>query len=69
METTTLHITGMACGGCASSVAQALLALPGVAVAEVSHAQAAATVRYDPVQVNLEQLRAAVARAGYAVRD
>lgn len=67
METITLHITGMACGGCASAVTQALLALPGVESAEVSHATACAVVRFDPAQVHPEQLEAAIARAGYQV--
>lgn len=67
MEIVTLHITGMACGGCANTVRQALLALEGVTGAEVSHAEATAEVSFDPSMVQLSQLRLAIERAGYKV--
>ncbi len=67
MEAVTLHIKGMVCGGCASSVTQALMGLPGVAEAEVSHIEAKAEIRFDPALVQLEQLKSAVERAGYQV--
>jgi copper chaperone CopZ len=69
MATVTLRITGMACGGCANAVAQALRALPGVEEAVVSHAAATAEIRFDPAQVQLAQLKSAVERAGYQVAD
>lgn len=65
METLTIKISGMACGGCANTVRQALLAVDGVAAAEVSHAEARAMVSYDPARATPEQLRAAVQAAGY----
>lgn len=65
METLVLKIGGMACGGCANSVRQALLAVDGVSGAEVSYADAQAKVSYDPARATLEQLRAAVQAAGY----
>lgn len=65
METLLLKIDGMACGGCASSVANALLAVDGVGEAEVSHAEATAKIHYDPDRTTPEQLRAAVEAAGY----
>lgn len=67
MNTTTLLISGMTCGGCASAVTKVLLALPGVVKAEVSHIAANAEVSYDPGQVTPEQLKAAIASAGYGV--
>lgn len=69
MENVTLNITGMACAGCAGTVAQALQALPGVVEVEVSHADAKAEVRFDPARLGVEQLRAAVEQAGYKVVD
>ena len=65
METLTIKISGMACGGCANTVRQALLAVDGVAAAEVSHTEARAMVSYDPARATPEQLRASVQAAGY----
>lgn len=45
--TTRLKISGMHCGGCASAVRAALLAVPGVVSAEVSLADGLAQVEYD----------------------
>ena len=67
MDMVTLKISGMACGGCANSVQQALLALDGVLAAAVSHADAAAQIDYDPARVSREQLAAAITAAGYLV--
>ncbi|MCX7627875.1 MAG: cation transporter [Methylophilaceae bacterium] len=67
METTTLYVSGMACGGCAHAVRQALLALDGVVEAKVSHVEATAEVRYDPSRVGIPQLKAAIEQAGYSV--
>ncbi|MFA7280212.1 MAG: cation transporter, partial [Sterolibacterium sp.] len=36
METTTLKVTGMSCGGCVKTVTKVLQELPGVNQAEVS---------------------------------
>lgn len=67
METITLHIFGMVCGGCASTVEKALLALDGVASAEVSHTESQAEVVYDVAKVQPAAMRAAVEAAGYKV--
>lgn len=67
MESVTLNISGMACGGCSSTVQKALLALDGVISAEVSHVEARAEIHYDPARVQLSQMQAAVEQAGYRV--
>ena len=67
MEFVTLNIRGMVCGGCANTVSQALLSLPGVSAAEVSHTEATAEIRFDPALVRLDDLKYAVERAGYQV--
>jgi copper chaperone len=67
METVTLHISGMACGGCANTVRQALLAVDGVSAADVSHAEAKADITYDAARVTVAQLQQAVEAAGYTV--
>lgn len=69
MQQLTLGVNGMACGGCSGTVKQALLALDGVAEAEVSHVEARAVVSYDPALVTPEQISAAIAAAGYQVAN
>lgn len=65
METVTLKISGMVCGGCAASVKAALEAVQGVLSAEVSLENAQAVVAFDPELVAGATLHAAVAAAGY----
>ncbi len=64
---TTLTVNGMHCGACVSRVEKALEALDGVADAVADIAARKATVRYDPVVVDLEGLKAAVTSAGYEI--
>ncbi|MGY1833113.1 heavy metal translocating P-type ATPase [Geodermatophilus sp. SYSU D01180] len=61
----TLDIGGMTCASCVGRVEKALNRVDGVAAAEVNLATEVATVRFDPAQVGLEELTAAVGRAGY----
>ena len=65
LNTTNLNIKGMMCDACAGHVTRALLGLPGVEKADVSLADSAATVTYDPARVSLEQMAEAVADEGY----
>jgi copper chaperone len=67
MQTVTLGISGMTCGGCVRSVANVLKALDGVAKAEVSLEKNNAVVDYDPAKVAVEQLRRSVVEAGFEV--
>ena len=64
----TLPVEGMTCASCVGRVEKALSALPGVREASVNLATEVATVRADPA-VNLDTLRHAVAKAGYAVGE
>ena len=64
----TLPVEGMTCASCVTRVEKALAAVPGVAEATVNLATEVATVRAD-VNVPVESLRAAVERAGYAVKE
>jgi copper chaperone len=68
METATLNIKGMTCGGCVRSVSNVLNALDGVAKADVSLDKHQAVVDYDAAKLGVEQLRRAVEDAGYEVR-
>ncbi|MFD4973390.1 heavy metal translocating P-type ATPase [Streptomyces sp. NPDC058424] len=61
----TLDIGGMTCASCVSRVEKALRRVDGVAAAEVNLATEVATVHFDPAQVGLAELTAAVTRVGY----
>jgi copper chaperone len=65
METTTIKVDGMSCGGCVKSVTGVLTALDGVAKAEVSLEQAQAVVEFDAAKVTRDQLKAVVEDAGF----
>jgi P-type Cu+ transporter len=60
-----LAIQGMTCASCVRRVEKALGKVPGVSVANVNLATEHAAVTFDPVEASLEQLTAAVAKAGY----
>src|SRR5215218_2280793 len=64
-----LPIEGMTCASCVRRVEKALTKVPGVGAANVNLATEKATVSYDPALVDLGQLRGAVEKAGYAVRE
>jgi copper chaperone len=67
MQTVTLGISGMTCGGCVRSVTNVLKAQDGVAKAEVSLEKNNAVVEYDPGKVQVEQLKRSVQEAGFEV--
>jgi P-type Cu+ transporter len=60
-----LDISGMTCAACVNRVEQALSRVDGVHGATVNLATETATVSFDPGKVRLDDLGAAVARAGY----
>ena len=65
METTTIKVDGMSCGGCVKSVTGVLSALDGVAKAEVSLEQKQAVVEFDAGKVSRDQLKAVIEDAGF----
>jgi len=65
METTTIKVNGMSCGGCVKSVTGVLTALDGVAKAEVSLEQKQAVVEFDAAKLTREQLKAVIEDAGF----
>jgi len=65
IETVTLQVSGMSCGGCAGSVQRALAQHPGVRSAAVNLAHKNATVDFDPAATTLDALAQAVRSAGY----
>jgi copper chaperone len=65
METTTIKVDGMSCGGCVKSVTGVLTALDGVAKADVSLEQKQAVVQFDAGKVTRDQLKAVIEDAGF----
>jgi len=65
METTTIKVSGMSCGGCVKSVTGVLTALDGVVKAEVSLEQKQAVVDFDAAKVTRDQLKAVIEDAGF----
>jgi copper chaperone len=67
VQTELFKVTGMTCGGCISSVTQALKAVSGVSEVDVSLAAGEATVKFDERLTSPEKLKSAVKGAGYGV--
>ncbi len=67
MQTATLKVTGMTCGGCVRSVTNLLKGLDGVAKAEVSLEAKRAVVDYDAAKVGVAQMKSAIEDAGFEV--
>ena len=67
METVTLKVDGMTCGGCVASVTRVLKATPGVGDAVVRLDTRSATVTFDPARTSVPALTSAIEDAGYAV--
>jgi len=65
MQSLTMAITGMSCGGCVSNIRNALSKTAGVKDAQVT--VGSATVSYDPALTNPEALRRVITQAGYAL--
>ncbi|MET0440612.1 MAG: heavy-metal-associated domain-containing protein [Casimicrobiaceae bacterium] len=69
METITMNVSGMSCGGCVASVTRVLKAVPGVSDVEVSLSPGTAKVSFDPARTAAPALRSAIEDAGYDVVD
>ena len=67
--TADLIISGMTCAGCVHTIEQSVEVVPGVVRADVNLATGTASVEYDPAAVEVETIRQAVDRAGYAARE
>lgn len=68
MQTITLNIEGMTCGGCVKSVTKVLNGLDGVRSATVSLENKNAQVEFDEGKIQIAQLVEAVEDAGYDAR-
>lgn len=69
MQTETLKVTGMTCGGCVDVVTRALVAVDGVHNVNVSLANGEAKVDFDENMTSIDTLELAVEKAGYNVAE
>jgi copper chaperone len=67
VETITLKIKGMTCGGCVKSVTNVTQNIAGVSSVTVSLEQNTARVSYDPAKAKPAQFKSAIEDAGYDV--
>jgi len=67
METVTLKIEGMSCGGCVSSVTNVLEPIDGINKVNVTLEPGEANLEYDPTKTNIEAFREAIEGAGFDV--
>ena len=65
METLTLNIEGMTCGGCVKSVTRILEGVEGVAKAEVSLEGKSPLIDFDPAKTSAAALIEAVEDGGF----
>ena len=61
-----LAVDGMHCGSCSALIEETLADQAGVTTASVDLDAARAVVEYDPAQLDVDGIRAAIADAGYA---
>ncbi|WP_247729676.1 heavy metal translocating P-type ATPase [Halovivax limisalsi] len=67
-RTVRLEIGGMSCANCSQSVTEAVEGLSGVTEANVNFATDEGSVTYDPAEVSLAEIYAAIDDAGYHAR-
>ncbi|MFO1398085.1 MAG: heavy-metal-associated domain-containing protein [Burkholderiales bacterium] len=67
METITMKVNGMTCGGCVANVTRVLKAVPGVDDVAVTLNPGAAKVTFDPAKTAQPALKDAVENAGFDV--
>jgi copper chaperone CopZ len=61
-----LTVEGMHCGSCVALIEETLNERAGVTAALVDLDSARAVIEYDPSTLDLEEIRAAIAEAGYS---
>lgn len=69
MQTETLKVTGMTCGGCVDVVTRALVAVDGVHNVNVSLANGEAKVDFDEHMTSIDALELVLEKAGYGVAE
>jgi copper chaperone len=67
VETLTIDIKGMTCGGCVKSITNVLQPITGVSTVTVSLEQNNAIITYDPNKAKPAQFKSAIEDAGFDV--
>ncbi len=65
----TVAIDSIHCADCALNIERSIEHLPGVLSAEVSYVLSSATIHYDPHRVEEDQIKRAITKPGYVVRE
>jgi copper chaperone len=65
METVTIKVSGMTCGGCVASVKRVVQAVAGVESVDVSLDKGEAVVTYDGARAVPAAFKAAIVAAGF----
>ena len=65
METVTIKIAGMTCGGCVASVQRVVKTVPGVQSVDVSLETGEAVVTYDGAKTSPAAFKTAIEVAGF----
>ena len=65
MSDKTFTISGMSCGGCVNSLTRVLKSVPGIEPIKIEVGKA--QLRLDDARVSAQNVKDAVARAGFAV--
>lgn len=68
MDTLTLDVTGMTCGGCENAIKRGLATVPGVQSVDASHQSGAVTLQIDPGRFNRATALAKLEKLGYSLR-
>lgn len=61
-----LTVEGMHCGSCVALIEETLTERAGVRAASVDLDSARAVIQYDPSALDVEEIRDAIAQAGYS---
>lgn len=69
MQTTTMCVDGMQCGGCVNKLSLALKQVTGVADVQISLASGQTTVRYDERKTSPAALNETVIATGFGIDD
>jgi Cd2+/Zn2+-exporting ATPase len=64
-----VNIDSIHCADCALNIERSIEHLPGVLSAEVSYVLSSATIHYDPLRVEEDQIKRAITKPGYVVRE
>ncbi len=62
-----INVSGMSCGGCETTIADALNEIDGVTEAKASFTEQQAKVKFDSSKTGIEEFKAAIEGKGYTV--